>query len=78
MSRVIGNQKAYVEALTEFANNFNPYNINSMLYGIGYTLSDLPFFNYSEEEIKHEKELFYKVVDAYEAFEVALNEAIKG
>lgn len=60
MSRVICNQKAYVGALTEFANNFNPYNINSMLYGIGYTLSDLPFFNYSEEEIKHEKNCFIK------------------
>ena len=78
MSRVIGNQKAYVEALTEFANNFNPYNINSMLYGIGYTLSALPFFNYSEEEIEREKELFNKVVEAYEAFENALNEAIIG
>lgn len=76
MSRVIGNHKAYVEALTEFRNDFNPYNINSILYGVGYSLSDLPFFNYSKEEIEHEKELFNKVVEAYEAFEDALNEAV--
>ena len=63
MSRIIGNHKAYVEALTEFRNNFNPYNINSMLYGVGYALSDLPFFNYSKEE-------------TYEIFEDALNEAV--
>ena len=76
MSRVSGNRKAYTEALVEFTNTFNPYNINSMLYGVGYTLSDLPFFNYSKEEIEHEKELFYKVVKAYEIFEDALNEAV--
>ena len=78
MSKVIGNRKAYTEALVEFTNTFNPYNINSILYGVGYTLSDLPFFNYSKEEIEHEKELFNKVVEAYEAFENALNEAIIG
>lgn len=78
MSRIIGSHKAYVEALVEFTNTFNPYNINSMLYGVGYTLSDLPFFNYSKEEIEREKELFNKVVEAYEAFENALNEAIIG
>lgn len=76
MSRIIDNHKAYVEALTEFRNNFNPYNISSILYRVGYSLSDLPFFNYSEEEIEHERELFYKVVDAYEEFESALNEAV--
>lgn len=76
MSRIIGSHKAYVEALTELRNNFNPYNINTILYGVGYTLSDLPFFNYSKEEIEHERELLYKVVEAYEAFEDALNEAV--
>lgn len=76
MSRVIGNHKAYVEALTELRNDFNPYNINSILYGVGYSLSDLPFFNYSKEDIEHERELFCKVVDAYEEFESALNEAV--
>lgn len=78
MSKISGSQKAYVKALSEFVEKFNPYDSGSLLFGIGYSLSDLPFFGYSEEDIEHETKLFNKVADAYEVFEAALNEAING
>lgn len=78
MSKVKGFQEAYRNAYVDFVSNYNPANASSLLYGIGRSMDDLPFFGYTLEEIKHENELFSDVIYAYNLFRDSLEKAIEG
>ncbi|GLB26520.1 hypothetical protein LXJ15735_27610 [Lacrimispora xylanolytica] len=79
-SKMSGMVKDYKKMYTIIENwNESPSNSNAQghyLYGMGYAISDAPYFGFTGDELDNERFYYHNVEQKYKEFKNALKEAI--